>query len=151
MHSYRDIQTSPYSTQQIFDLVLDIERYPEFLPWCRAARILEREESRLTAELVVSFKHVTESYASEVLFTRPEEPTDKGLIDVRLLQGPFKHLSNNWVFTPLSTGSEIALDLAFQFRSRLLDSLIGPFFGKASQKMAMAFKQRADALYSAKS
>lgn len=150
MHHFQDTQQSPYSARQLFDLVIDIERYPEFLPWCRAARILERAHDKLTAELVVSFKHVTESYVSEVLFSTPAEG-GKGTIDVKLLQGPFKHLSNNWVFTPVSVGgSQIALDLAFEFRSRLLDSLIGPFFGKASAKMALAFKERADALYGGK-
>lgn len=152
MHHYSDTQRSPYSTRQIFDLVIDIARYPEFLPWCRAARVLERGDGRLTAELVVSFKHITEAYVSEVTFTRPEKPEDTGAIEVRLLQGPFRHLSNHWTFTPLPQGgSEIGLALSFQFRSKLLDSLIGLLFGKATAKMAMAFKHRADALYGAKS
>jgi len=152
MHTYQDIQQSPYSTPQIFKLVIDIERYPEFLPWCRAARVLERGEGCLTAELVVSFSHITESYVSEVIYTEPLSPGEKGVIDVHLLKGPFKHLSNHWIFTPLASGgSDIKLELAFQFRSRLLDSLIGMLFGKACAKMAKAFKQRADALYSAKS
>ncbi len=153
MHRHQDIQKSPYSARQIFDLVMDIERYPEFLPWCRAARILERSAGRMKAELVVSFKHITESYVSEVTYTEPDDGKGAiGVIEVRLLQGPFKHLSNHWRFTPLAQGgSEIALELEFQFRSRLLDSLIGLLFGKATSKMAMAFKQRADALYSTKS
>jgi coenzyme Q-binding protein COQ10 len=153
MHRYHDTQQSPYSARQIFDLVMDIERYPEFLPWCRAARILERSAGRMKAELVVSFKHITESYVSEVTYTEPDDRQGAGgVIDVRLLQGPFRHLSNHWQFTPLAQGgTEIALELEFQFRSRLLDSLIGLLFGKATSKMAMAFKQRADALYSAKS
>ncbi len=71
MHISDDTQKLPYSTEQLFDLVIDIERYPEFLPWCRAARILERGENRLLAELVVCFKHITESYVSEVTFRRP--------------------------------------------------------------------------------
>lgn len=152
MHSYSDTQQSPYSPQQIFDLVMDIERYPEFLPWCRAARVLERGEGRLIAELVVRFRNITESYVSEVIHACPGTPSDAGTIDVRLIQGPFKHLSNHWTFTPLpGGGTAIGLDLAFQFRSRLLDSLIGLLFGKAEAKMAVAFRQRADALYGGKS
>jgi coenzyme Q-binding protein COQ10 len=151
MHRYQDTQQSPYSTRQLFDLVLDIERYPEFLPWCRAARILEREGGQMKAELVVSFKHITESYVSEVTFSRPASPKEEGIIEVRLLQGPFKHLSNHWKFTPMGDGgTEISLALEFQFRSRLLDSVIGMLFGKATSKMALAFKQRADALYATK-
>jgi coenzyme Q-binding protein COQ10 len=152
MHNYRDTQISPYSTQQIFDLVIDIGRYPEFLPWCRAARILERGDGRFTAELVISFSHITESYVSEVTHVRPSSLNEGGMIDVRLLRGPFKYLTNHWTFAPLAGGGcEIVLDLAFEFRSRLLESLIGLLFGKATGKMALAFKQRANALYSAKS
>jgi len=152
MHHYEDTQESPYSTQQLFDLVLDIERYPEFLPWCRASRILERGEGRLLAELVICFKHITESYVSEVTFHRPVAPSDKGFIDVQLVQGPFETLSNHWEFEPGPGGGSItSLTLSFKFRSRLLDSVIGLLFGKASAKMVVAFKQRADALYGGKS
>src|SRR5580693_4958927 len=101
MHHYSDKQQSPYSTQQIFDLVMDIERYPEFLPWCRAARVLERKDGHLTAELVVSFKHISESYVSEVTHSRPASPQDSGSIEAHLIRGPFKHLSNHWTFTPI--------------------------------------------------
>ena len=147
MKHYQDTQISPYSAAQIYALVLDIERYPEFLPWCRAARIVERGEGRMLGELVISFKHITESYVSEVTFIPPENDAS-GRIDVKLVRGPFKHLENHWVFTPLPNGgTQISLELAFQFRSRLLDSIIGMLFGKATIKMAAAFKDRADQLY----
>jgi len=152
MHHYTDTRISPYSTLQIFDLVLDIARYPEFLPWCRAARILETHEHRLVAELVVSFKSISESYVSEVLFARPSTPSDAGRIEVRLIRGPFEHLSNRWEFHPLpGGGSRTELDLSFRFRSKLLDSLIGFLFGKACARMGEAFTRRADALYGGKS
>ena len=151
MHQYHDIQESPYSPQQLFDLVINIEKYPEFLPWCRASRILERSNNKLMAELIVSFKHITESYISEVTFKRPKDSNDTGFIDVNLKQGPFEHLNNHWKFTPINGQTEISLELSFKFRSRILDSIIGLLFGKASAKMALAFKQRADALYSKKS
>lgn len=147
MQHYHDTQVSPYSPRQLFDLVLDIEKYPEFLPWCRAARILSREENKLLGELVISFKHITESYVSEVSFTAPDSGQE-GCIDVKLVRGPFKHLENHWRFLPLEDGgTEIKLELAFQFRTRLLDTLIGMLFGKATMKMAAAFKERADRLY----
>jgi len=151
MHHYSDTQQQPYSTRQLFDLVMDIERYPAFLPWCRAARILERGENRLRAELIISFKHITESYVSEVTFRRPENDQEEGFIDVSLVHGPFEHLNNHWNFIPKDGGAEITLKLSFQFRSRLLDSLIGALFGKASAKMVAAFAARADALYGKKS
>ncbi len=147
MQHHQDTQVSPYSPSQLFDLVLDIEKYPEFLPWCRAARVLSREEDKILGELVISFKHITESYVSEVSFTPPEHGQE-GRIDVKLVRGPFKHLENHWRFVALSDGgTEIKLDLAFQFRTKLLDSFIGLLFGKATVKMAAAFKERADKLY----
>lgn len=149
MKHYHDTQRSTYAPRQLYDLVLDIEKYPEFLPWCRAARILSREEGTLLGELVISFRHITESYVSEVTFTPPEESSE-GRIDVKLVRGPFRHLENHWQFIPMQDGgTEIKLSLAFQFRTRLLDSLIGLLFGKATLKMAHAFKQRADELYGA--
>jgi coenzyme Q-binding protein COQ10 len=151
MHRYHDTQLSPYAPNQLYNLVLDIERYPEFLPWCRAARILERNETGILGELVISFKHITESYVSEVMFTPPEGEI-AGRIDVKLVRGPFKHLENHWQFIPLPDGgTEIKLELSFQFRTRLLDSLIGLLFGKATAKMAEAFKKRANDLYGSKS
>ena len=148
MRKFSEIQNSPYSSQQIFDLVIDIESYPEFLPWCRASRIIERKENALLAELVISFKHITESYTSEVVFKRPENQDDNGFIDVKMIRGPFENLENHWKFTPIKEGgSEIYLNLSFKFRSKLLDSIIGILFGKASAKMVNAFKLRADSLY----
>ncbi len=152
MHNYHDTQHSPYSPQQLFDLVIAIERYPEFLPWCRAARILERGDGRLRAELVISFKYITESYVSEVTYRRPTSPQDDGFIEVDLVQGPFERLENHWKFNPAKPkGTDISLTLAFQFRSKLLDSIIGMLFEKASAKMVSAFTQRADMLYGEKS
>ncbi len=148
MHAFNDSQRLPYPALQLFELVMDIERYPEFLPWCRAARIIERDENRLMAELVISFKHITESYVSEVKFSQPVDPSGNGFIDVVMVRGPFEMLENHWKFTSVdNTSTDISLNLSFKFRSRLLDSIIGLLFGKASVKMVNAFKKRADDLY----
>lgn len=148
MHHFQDTRQLPYTAQQLFNLVIDIERYPEFLPWCRAARILERSESRIIGELIIHFKHITESYVSEVTFKRPEEAKENGFIDVKLIRGPFEKLENHWQFRAIDEkNTEIALDLSFKFRSRILDSLIGLLFGKASIKMVNAFEKRANDLY----
>ena len=148
MHNYQDNCNSPYSSQQLFNLVIDIEKYPSFLPWCRASRILEKRDNLIIAELVISFKHITESYVSEVTFTQPDSKDDIGVINVKMIRGPFSHLENHWKFTPLAEGgSEISLQLSFKFRSKILDTIIGMLFGKASAKMVNAFKERADALY----
>ena len=147
MPSHSETQLSPYNTQQLFDLVADIERYPEFLPWCRAARVLERREGELLGELVISFSHMTESYVSRVQLQRPSAPDQPGVIDVTMVRGPFEYLTNHWRFTPAEGGSEIDFKVDFKFRSRILEKLIGALFGKATAKMVGAFKQRAEALY----
>ncbi|MEI6730919.1 MAG: type II toxin-antitoxin system RatA family toxin, partial [Pseudomonadota bacterium] len=92
MHKYSDTKLSPYSPEQLFDLVIDIEKYPQFLPWCRAARILEKHEDYLVAELIISFKHISESYVSKVTFKRPKSQSDEGFINVDIVRGPFSHL-----------------------------------------------------------
>jgi coenzyme Q-binding protein COQ10 len=137
-------QTSPYSPQQLFELVADIERYPEFLPWCRAARIVERRQGEVLAELVISLAHISESYVSRVVLHYPHR------IDVTMVKGPFTHLTNQWTFTALDGGTRIDFALDFKFRSRLLEKLMGSLFSQATAKMVTAFKQRADALYGKK-
>lgn len=141
MPSHTETQFSPYAPQQIFDLVADIERYPEFLPWCRAARILERGENSCLAELLISFKHLTEHYTSRVTFSPSHA------VEVEMVAGPFHHLINRWKFTPEGQGTRIDFFIDFQFRSKLLEKLIGGMFTKAANKMAGAFKERANQLY----
>jgi coenzyme Q-binding protein COQ10 len=148
MPHHHQIQILPYTTRQLFDLVADVQSYPEFLPWCRAARILKREEHEFLGELIISFKGFTESYVSRVILT---PPVGSGIaaINVELVSGPFENLSNRWVFTPESNGhTKIEFDLDFKFRSTLLDKLIGGLFARASETMVEAFRKRAAALYS---
>ncbi|MEZ5691373.1 MAG: type II toxin-antitoxin system RatA family toxin [Rickettsiales bacterium] len=144
IHSERQI--SPYLPQRLFDLVVDIEKYPQFLPWCRAARVIERKENEFLGELVISFSHITQSYTSKVTVTPPSENCEAN-IDVVMVKGPFEHLTNSWRFTPDKQGTIIDFTLDFKFRSRILEKLIGKLFGKATEKMVGAFKKRADELY----
>jgi coenzyme Q-binding protein COQ10 len=146
MPHHTEQQFSPYSPQQLFDLVADIEKYPQFLPWCRAARIIERKDGEFLGELVISFAHLTESYTSRVKLTPPED-SKPGIIDVVMVKGPFEYLANHWKFTPTEGGTNIDFSLDFKFRSRILEKLIGSLFGKATAKMVSAFKERATALY----
>lgn len=141
MPSHHETQLSPYTPEQLFALVADIENYPQFLPWCRAARILTRKEGECEAELVISFKHFTESYVSRVVMVPHES------IEATLLRGPFTHLTNRWRFTPEAGGTRIEFFLDFAFRSRLLEKLLSGLFARATEKMVTAFKERADALY----
>ncbi|MBY0406347.1 MAG: type II toxin-antitoxin system RatA family toxin [Rickettsiales bacterium] len=146
MPSHTERQFMPYPVPALFALVADIEHYPEFLPWCRAARILERKEGEFLGELVISFHHLTESYTSRVVLTPQSSPDTGAAIDVTMVKGPFEYLTNHWRFTPVEGGTQIDFALDFKFRSRILEKLIGGLFGKATSRMVTAFKDRADSL-----
>lgn len=141
MPTHSDTHASPYSREQLFALVADVERYPEFLPWCRAARITERGEGYFIADLVIRFSHVTEKYTSRVELIPPER------ITATMVKGPFHHLYNEWTFSPRQDGTTIDFSLDFTFKNKLLDKLIGGMFTRATEKMSAAFMTRADALY----
>lgn len=150
MPAHSEIRQSPYAPRQLFDLVVDIERYPEFLPWCRAARITSRAADHFIGELIISFSHLTERYASKVTPKAPEDGHE-GSIEVEMVHGPFHHLYNHWRFVPKDNGgTEIHFAVDFQFKSKLLDALIGGLFARACEKMGSAFMARADALYAPK-
>lgn len=133
----------PYQTQQIFDLVKDVERYPEFLPWCRAARVFEQKDREFLGELVICYKHICEQYTSKVQLTPPAAPHALCQIDVTLVRGPFHHLTNHWEFVPEGEGTRVKFHLDFAFKSKLMDKLLGGFFHKAAEKMVEAFTKRA--------
>ena len=132
----------PYSPEQIFDLVAAIERYPEFLPWCRAARILRRDGDILEADLVIGFKMFRVRFTSHVALTPSES------IEVTYLRGPFKRLSNRWHFEPADDGAcVIDFYVDFEFRSGLLQKAMTPLFAEAVRRMVASFEARAGALY----
>jgi coenzyme Q-binding protein COQ10 len=148
MPTHAEKRLLPYTPAQLFDLVAQEERYPEFLPWCLAARIRRREENLLVADLVIGFKMIRERFTSHVTLDRP------GRIDVRYADGPFKHLENHWIFEPVAPSAELPsggtlLDfyVDFEFRSKLLQSLIGMLFHEATRRMVSAFEGRARQLY----
>lgn len=135
----------PYSAEQLFDLVSAIDRYPEFLPWCVAARITRRQHlddgDVLHADLVIGFKMVRERFTSRVVLSRPYE------INVTHVSGPFDHLTNRWYFEPHPDGCLIDFEVDFKFRSKLLDSIMGSLFHEATRRMVKAFENRARELY----
>ena len=137
----------PYSADEMYALVADVESYSQFLPWCAASRIGDRQTTDagevLDAELVISFRVFRESFGSRVTL-QPE----KRVIDVEYLEGPFRYLNNHWHFKPLSEKEcEVDFFVDFEFRSRLLQSLIGVVFNEAMRRIVRAFEQRAEALY----
>ena len=132
----------PFTPAQMFALVADVERYPEFLPWCVATRIRSREERVFTADLVAAFAAFREQYTSRVNLN-----PDEGVIVIDYLQGPFEHLSNRWQFVGVPEGCEVDFDIDFRFRSKTLETLISGMFTKAIRKMTASFEQRAHQLY----
>ena len=146
MHTYSETRILPFTPQQLFDLVVDIEKYPQFLPWCRGARILERQPEHFLGELIITFSHITERYTSRVIPSAPAEGKE-GWIEVELVHGPFTHLQNHWRFVPHADGCELHFGVDFAFKSSILNKLIGGMFTRASEKMVAAFTARAEQLY----
>ena len=147
MPTHAEIRTMPHSARQMFDLVADVGSYPQFLPWCTAARIRKRTRAGATevieADLVISFKVFRERFASRVTL-RPDE----NRIDVEYLNGPFRYLNNHWAFTALEDGGcEVDFFVDFAFKSAILQSIIGVVFNEAMRRIVRAFEARAGVLY----
>lgn len=157
MPSHHEKRVLPWSPQQLYALVGDIERYPEFLPWCLAARNNRRERTEdgeiVWSDLVIGFKLVRERFTSKVTLHPGGGPGNAPpRIDVEYVDGPMKYLQNHWVFRPASEagdggGCELEFFVDFEFRSRLLQKLIGALFHEAVTRMVAAFEKRAAALY----
>ena len=131
-----------HSPQDLYDLVADVRSYPQFLPWCMAARVRHEDESQLAADLIIGFQMFRERFTSYVDL-KPESLE----IDVKYAEGPFKYLSNKWRFLPHPDGCEIDFYVDFEFNSRLLQSVIERLFTEAVRRMVKAFEDRADELY----
>lgn len=137
-----------HKASEMFDLVADIERYPEFVPLCQAMKIRQRTPMPdgtevVVADMTVSFKLVRESFTSKVTLDRPNLK-----ILVEYLRGPFSNLENRWTFEPRSeTDCDVGFYLAYEFRSRMLAMLMGSMFDTAFARFSSAFEKRADAIY----
>ena len=143
MPTHAEQRLLPYTPEQLYDLVADIERYPEFLPWCVAARVRERTGQLVVADLMIGFKMIRERFTSRVSLT------PKQRIDVVYSDGPFKHLHNHWIFEPAEGGCRIDFYVEFEFRSRTLQKIIEVLFHEAVRRMVAAFEARARDLYGA--
>ena len=143
MFVHSEQRVLPYRPEQLFDLVADIERYPEFLPWCLAARIRQREPNLIVADLVIGFRVIRERFTSRVTLDRPALQ-----IDVAYTEGPFKYLKNHWEFHPVAeAGCRIDFHVEFEFKSAILQKLMGVVFHEAVRRMVAAFEARARQLY----
>ncbi len=141
MPRHTETRVLPYTPEQLFALVVDIERYPEFLPWCVAARIRERKPNLIIADLVIGFRMFRERFTSRVTLDPPDR------IDVAYAEGPFRYLRNHWSFAKAEGGCLVDFFVDFEFSSRILQKLIGVFFTEAVRRMVGAFERRARELY----
>jgi len=146
MPTHSEKRAMPYKAEQMFDLVADIAKYPEFLPWCTGARIRSEREIEdgkvVEADLIISFKLFRERFTSRVTM----HPSDNR-IEVEYLDGPFKYLVNYWHFIPSETGCIADFHVDFEFKSKVLQALIGVVFGEAMRRIVKAFEDRAKVLY----
>ncbi len=142
MPGIRETRRLPYSAEQMFDLVADVKRYNQFLPWVVATRVRSNSDTEMVADMVVGFKSLRESFTSRVTKDRARE------IAVHYIDGPLSDLDNVWTFRPLDDSScEIDFAVDFQFKNRVFQSLAGQYFDRAFRKMVEAFERRADELY----
>ncbi len=146
MPGIHEVHALPYSAEQMFDLVADVARYPEFLPWVVATRIRSDSEHEMVADMVVGFKSLREKFTSRVHKDRP------GMIDVRYIDGPLRDLDNRWLFRPLDENScEVDFSVTFSFKNRVFEALAGQYFDRAFHRMVAAFEVRAAELYGSSS
>jgi coenzyme Q-binding protein COQ10 len=141
--THAEHQVVPYTCEQLFDLVADVGKYPQFLPWCVGARVRTKTETELVADLTIGFGPFRESFTSRVALDRPRR------VKVRYENGPFRYLNNEWNFTPDPKGCRVDFFVDFEFRSRLLQAAIGVVFNEAVRRMVSAFLRRARQIYGA--
>lgn len=146
MTTHSETRVMPYTAQQMYDLVADVESYDAFLPWCSAARIRSRERQGeaevLLADLVISFRVFRERFGSRVTLWPGQHRIDTAYID-----GPFHHMESRWGFADVPGGCEVGFDVDFEFRNRILQGVVGVVFNDAMQRIVRAFERRAAVLY----
>lgn len=142
MPHHHERRSLPHSAVQMYELVADVKRYPEFLPWVSAIRVRKDDDTEMLADMIVGFKSLRETFSSRVV------KTPQTSIIVNYLDGPMKHLHNAWTFEDVASGGSIVdFTVDFSFRNRVFEALAGQFFDSALRKMTTAFIERADSLY----
>ena len=146
MPIHSETRPLPYTAQQMYDLVADVAKYPEFLPWCSAARIRRTyaagDGQVLEADLVISFKVFRERFGSRVTLFDAQKR-----IDTEYLDGPFKYMRSDWQFEDTDDGCNVSFHVDFEFKNAVLQGIIGVVFNEAMHRIVRAFEQRATDLY----
>ena len=144
MPTHTETRELPYTPDQMFDLVGDIARYPEFLPWCSKAWIIRKEGDTILAELTIGYKMFREKFTSRVTLDR-----DNHTINVAYVSGPMKYLRNEWQFHKLpKKRTRVDFFVHFEFSNPILSGLMNMFFDVAFRQMVSAFEKRASEIYS---
>lgn len=141
MTQVRKSRQVPYSTQQMFDLVNNVEQYQDFVPYCSQSDVHHRDEDEVRATLVISAAGVSKSFTTRNLLQHGK------MIEIRLVDGPFKHLEGFWRFDDSDGGCIISFDLEFEIAGKMLSMMLGPVFEQVSNKMVDAFCLRAEEVY----
>jgi coenzyme Q-binding protein COQ10 len=146
MPGIHEVRRLPYSAEQMFDLVADVGRYAEFLPWVVATRVRSNSETEMVADMLVGFKSLREKFTSRVDKQRPDA------LQVHYVDGPMRDLDNRWTFRSLPDGGcEVDFCVDFTFRNRVFEALAGQYFDRAFRRMVAAFETRAAQLYGSSS
>jgi len=142
MHKVNRSVLAPYSAAQMFDLVADVGRYPEFMPWCGGAQVLACDEHGMQASVTIAFAGLRQRFTTRNTHDYPHR------IDLELVDGPFSMLAGHWQFQPLGEdGCKVLFTMEYAFSSRMLESLVGPVFNRIASSFIDSFTRRAQACY----
>jgi len=142
MQTIKLTRQNPYTAQQMFDLITDVDRYDAFIPYCTAARVRERSESEMLADLAIGYKMLRETYTSRIVLG--DAPLS---VTVHQAKGPFRHLYNKWVFEETADGCDVHFELQFEFAVPLLRRIIEPIMNRVVDRFVAAFEERAIDIY----
>jgi ribosome-associated toxin RatA of RatAB toxin-antitoxin module len=141
-HFFKELKV-PYSAEQMFDLVVEIESYPKFLPWCSASQVFKQTDHELDGSLTIAYKSFSQAFRTHNHHTRPHE------MQMRLIDGPFTHFCGHWKFTPLKpNGSLISFELHYTFKNMLLKMAVGAVFENIAKSIIHSFIEEANRRYS---
>ena len=143
MQELKVTRQSPFTAQQMFDLICDVDSYDQFIPYCTAARTRERTDTEMLGDLAIGYKFLRETYTSKISMAR--EPLT---VTVAQAKGPFRYLFNQWVFEDTESGCNVYFELQFDFAVPMLKRLIAPMMDRVVEKFIGAFETRALEIYS---
>ena len=142
MPNFNNSKVLPFTDKQLYDIIIDVKSYPEFLPWCKESNIDNKvDNNNFDATLLIGYKSLNEHYTSRVNGTYLKK------IESEAIKGPFKYLNSVWIFEKLNNSCKVTFELNYEFKSFFLARIMGAVFNKASEKMFVAFEKRAHELY----